>query len=419
MDEPTPPDAPMSDARRGLLAVMAATLVAGVAGYLIQGIVPVFIGGPEEYASFSVFWSTTYLAVAALSGIQQEVTRAARPAPLAPAQGTGLSRFAAGAIMVAVLALSMLGVLIGPRLLGGSWAAELPALVLGAAAYVAVAVLSGLFYGLSNWWAVATTTIIDALVRLGLILTVCLVQPTPTALAWAVALPFPITAITVWLLARRRVAGRFGIDVAPRALARNSLSTVAASVATGVLTSGFAAIIRLTTPGEDPAVIGTLLFVLTLTRAPLVIPALALQSFLTVQFRDRPAGATSLLLRFEGLVVIVTLIGSGLSALLLPPVIATLWPAYSIGPAVAASTIIAAGGTAMLCVSGPAVLARSAHRPFVAGWILGAAVFVATLFIPLPVTPRVLVAMAVGPVAGVAVHLVSTLRSDRAASRMP
>ena len=43
--------------------------------------------------------------------------------------------------------------------------------------------------------------------------------------------------------------------------------------------------LELTSPGEPRALIGELIFIITLTRAPLIITVMSLQSYFIVQFR--------------------------------------------------------------------------------------------------------------------------------------
>ena len=59
----------------GFILIVAATGIVGIAGYVITWLVPAVIG-VAPYAVFAVFWSFIFLVAAALSGIQQEVTRA-------------------------------------------------------------------------------------------------------------------------------------------------------------------------------------------------------------------------------------------------------------------------------------------------------------------------------------------------------
>ena len=78
---PSDSDVAPEAARRGpngAVLILAATAIGGGAGYVLQA-----FAGPtldtKLYAPFSVFWSALYLFVSALSGLQQEVTRATKP----------------------------------------------------------------------------------------------------------------------------------------------------------------------------------------------------------------------------------------------------------------------------------------------------------------------------------------------------
>ncbi|MCU1443148.1 MAG: hypothetical protein JWQ59_1298, partial [Cryobacterium sp.] len=62
----------------GFTRILVATAIAGIAAYVVTWVVPRIIGG-VDYKVFAVFWASMYLVVTALSGIQQEVTRATRP----------------------------------------------------------------------------------------------------------------------------------------------------------------------------------------------------------------------------------------------------------------------------------------------------------------------------------------------------
>ena len=66
----------------GVVAILIATAIAGGCGYIVTAVVGA-TRPADEYADFGVFWATLYLVIAALSGVQQEVTRATRPVSVA------------------------------------------------------------------------------------------------------------------------------------------------------------------------------------------------------------------------------------------------------------------------------------------------------------------------------------------------
>lgn len=387
----------------GLRAILVATVVAGAVGYAIQGVVARAIR-PDDYLGFSVFWSTLYLVIAALSGLQQEVTRATRPVQAGGAASRLLPFGAATALVVGV-ALAATAPLWGPLVFTRDPWLFVALWGLGAVAYVGVALLSGVFYGLQAWRGVAGMTIVDALVRLVLIVLALLLGASPGLLAAAVVVPFPVTLGILWLVERHRVSGRFALDVGGRELAWNALRAVGGSVSTGVLTSGFPLMIGATSRHEPEALVGALVFVVTLTRAPLVVPALALQSYLTVVFRDQAATVRAALGRLLAAVMGVSVVVAAGAWLFEPWLLQAIWgEKYVVSATTCAGIVLTAGLTAALCVSGPATLATNRHGAYLAGWASAAVVTVVVLLVPLPLEQRVLASMALGPVVGVAVH---------------
>lgn len=386
----------------GLGTITFAIVGAGVVGYAIQGLVPVFVRDAADYLQFSVFWSTLYLVGAALSGIQQEVARATRPTDT-EASSASIQPFAVWVVLV-------VGAVVGlTSILWSGWVFPLEtlpraaALTAGVVGYAAMSTLAGLFYGVELWRGVATLTLADAVIRLVFVGVTLAIQPTPTALATAVVLPFPLAVALAWKWYRPRV-GRYRLDVPPRQLARNTLSTIGGATATGVLTSGFPLLIDVTS-SEPATEIGALVFVVTLTRAPLVVPALALQSFLTVHFRKQPGALLMPMLRIVAMVLAVSAVVAAAAFPLEPIILRALWgEAYTVSGLTCALIVLTAGATATLCVSGAAVLSANRHNAYLVGWVVAALATVAAMLLPLALEPRVLAAMAIGPVAGLVIH---------------
>jgi len=421
VSEPTPsdlaPSAPVQ-AGNGLKLILGATVVAGAAGYVVTIMVPAVLG-PNQVQPFLLFWSAMYLMVAVLAGVQQEVTRAARPVTESITVGRRtVRRFTVvvsalvGALVVA--AIPLWNLLFTPEM---GWRFALP-LALAAASYVVVATLSGLMYGLVRWQSIALFIAGDAVLRLACIGAVLLVTQDVVTLAWAAALPFALSIVLFWPLVRRGVVGRFDIDVTNRQLGWNISRTLVASLSMGVLMSGFPLVIGATSTGLPAGPVSVIIVLLTLVRAPVVIPMLSLQSFLIVHFRAlRGAALGASILRIGALVVGGTAVLSVLAWWLGPWVVSIILPAYQTDAWVLAGIVASSGFLALLCVSGPAVLARSAHAAYSAGWVVAAAVSVALMFVPLDVEPRTLIALAVGPLVGFVVHIGSLVLADRAGHR--
>lgn len=397
--------------RGGLQYILLATAVGGLAGYAVQAVVLSRLD-PANYLQFSVFWSTLYLVVSGLAGIQQEVTRATQARVDTASAATHTARnfgFLVAALVFAVIVAT--GALWGPLVFSGdsSWALVV-ALALGAASYVVVAVFCGTLYGLHRWRTLAVMISLDALLRLVTVSIALAAAASSAALAWAVVLPFPVTVLVVWLIVRAQLRGASALDVAGSALAWNSVRTVSGSVATGVLISGFPLFLSLASRDDPAASVGTMIAVITLTRAPLVIPFLALQSYLVVFFRDRTGTFWRSFSLILGAVFTATALAAFLAWWLGPSILALFGPDYVIDGPTAALLVASAGFTAALCVSGPAVLAARGHGNYSIGWLVAAVVVVGVLFLPVDLNTRSILALFIGPFAGLLIHLGYLLR---------
>lgn len=385
---------------RPAVVLLAATAVSGLAGYLVTFFVAAAVT-PAAYAAFAVFWSTLFLVVGALGGIQQEITRAAgvRDAAVGTAP---LGRFAVGAAFAAVIVLLATAPLW--TLVAGGHPLTVVALVAGAGAYCLVAVTSGALYGARAWLAIATLILVDGVLRLAGVL-VSLALPEPArALEIAVVLPFPLALAIVLPVVARRLRG-IRADAPLARLARNTLLAVLAAGASAVLISGFPALVSAATPGEPAAVLAPLLLALMITRAPIVIPAMAMQSLLIVRFRD--AGVRLVLLAVA-LVGVATALLAVLAAVAGPALfLAGFGPDYAVDGSLLAALVASSGLIAAVIVGGAGLLAASRHSVYVAGWVVAVVVTVAAFLLPLPAEPRIVVAALAGPGAALLVQLIA------------
>jgi len=391
--------------RGGLAYVLGATVVAGGIGYVIQALVPAFTSS-TDYLAFSIFWSAVYLSATALSGIQQEITRASTSQP--DASGW---RFLAGFTLacagIAAVVIVATGPLWAGRVFVTDAAALVVALAVAAVGYTLVAGLSGALYGVRNWPGVAGMTVADSALRLIAIVLALAAGAGVVGLGWAVALPFLVAVILMWALTGAGVRRRLALDTGFAGLARNSARTVAASVASGLLISGLPFLLGLTSSALPSSVLASLILVLTLTRAPLVIPLLALQSYLVVTFRDAGRGTGRRVLLWGGGLVAVTAVLAAVATFVGPWVVSLLYADRYELPAYAYAAIVAGAGlTGLLCITGPAVLAAGRHSLYLAGWAAASVATIAYLLIRPATLPDVLAALVVGPMVGVVVHAV-------------
>jgi O-antigen/teichoic acid export membrane protein len=388
------------------LWVLVATAVAGVAGFVITILINRQLG-PAAYLPFAIFWAALYLVVGGLSGIQQEVTRATRPIGDGVRTHAKARNFAlaAGALVFIVVLVSS-PVWTAAVFPGGGWWLVLP-LAVGTASYVLVATLSGSLYGVSQWSAIALMVGVDGVLRLVLVVLGLFATTDVVVLAWLVVLPFPVTLAIVWPLVRRRFVGSSDLDVGYRDLTWNVLRTVLASVSTAVLVSGFPVILGLASKGVPAAVVGEFTFVLTLTRAPLIVTVMALQGFLVVRFRDHPALWLRFFAAVQGVIVAGALVLGVLGWLLGPWVFGLVSrPLVSIDGPTIVLIVVSSAFVGALTVSGAAVLARGDHFAYSAGWVAAAITTVAIIALPVDFATRVEAALLAGPLVGLAVHAV-------------
>lgn len=409
----TTPDA---EARSGVAYILAATAVAGAIGYIIQAIVPGFVGA-ADYIAFSVYWSAVYLVVGAISGLQQEVTRAARPRATG-ARATGvLLRFSVGAAGLFVILIAASSPLWAGAAFGSAAGDLVAPLGVAAVAYTFVAALSGVFYGARLWRSAAGMTVADSALRLITIAFALALGGGITLLGWAVAVPFALAAVTLWFTSGRRAVERVELDVRLRRMWLNSLSTVGAALATGLMISGLPLLLGLTSRGLGETSLAAVILVITLTRAPLVIPILALQSYLLVTFRDAPERALRRTITWGSLLLGVTAALALIGALVGPWIIDLLYHGrYLLEPAVYAIVIGGAGLTALLSLTGAATLARGDHLAYVLGWATSSCALVVGLtLLPTDILVVIMI-VALCPIAGIVVH-VSRWRLRRAGER--
>lgn len=403
----------------GLRWVLLATAVAGVLGYLIQAVAPALLSDGAAYVAFSVTWSAVYLCGSAMAGVQQEVSRATRPAT-GTAAPTGLARFA----WIGSAAVALLGVILGVALTGsmdGASAVGLgTALAVALTGYFVTTVLTGVLYGMSLWRHVALLVIMDAVLRAVALFLVFWSGGGITVIALAIALPFAVSALAVWSIIRGRIAGRLELDVTVRGLVGNVARTIGAAACMGVMISGLPLLIGITRGSADDGTVGASILAITLTRAPIVVPVIALQSFLIAAvFRGRPRPEKARLATLVGIAAIAAAVLST-AGYFVGPAVVTLISAgdFTIAPWLMATIIASGVFVAVMCVSSAALIAANQHTANLVGWCVAAVLTLVGLLLPAPFELRLAVALAVPPLVGVAFHLRSLLAPREAAAAL-
>ncbi len=395
--------------RGGLLLVLAATAVSAASSFIVLLIVAPALG-PAGYASFSVYWAALFMIVGVLFGVQQETTRAVSATGVSsgggPQPSASLIRFAAITGAGTILILAVTGLLWAAPLFGAEnveWAYPLAVAV---GCYVGVAALNGILAGSGQWSAFAAVPLIDGVLRLILVAVALWLGADRTALAWAVAIPFPVSLAVVAAARVRAVRRRAVVAESYRSLSANVGRTVVASSANAVLVNGFPVVLALLA-GGDQAALGAVVLALTLTRAPILVPLTALQSMLIARFNSFPDSARRLMIMVVTSLVVATPLLAVIAGVWGTPALAAFFGrGFAIPGSLLSGLVVASGCLGLLTVTGARVLARDRHSVFAAGWVIACAVsVVAVALAPGDVGLRTVIALIVGPLIGAAWHI--------------
>jgi hypothetical protein len=177
------------------------------------------------------------------------------------------------------------------------------------------------------------------------------------------------------------------------------------------MVTGLPLLLRTALPSENVATLASLTMAITLTRAPLIIPLIALQSFLIVDFRSAGTHVWRRVAIYGSALIGLTAVLSAAAWAWGPAVIQWISDGrYAVAPLTMATVVASAGLVALMCLTGPALLSETRHVPFVLGWVVAAGATVVVLAVPLPTVERTMAALLLGPALGLLVHLLSIRR---------
>ena len=389
--------------------VLAATVVAGISGYLVMWAVARAVGA-ADYSIFGVFWSGLFLIVGVLFGVQQETTRATADAlhrAVVAAPRSSLWAFAGVLALVVVAVVLVSGIWWGPATLGADQAGLTLQIALGSAANAIVATISGVVAGARMWRHMGAIIAIDGIVRLVAVLLVLSVSTDPGLLAWAVIVPFPLSLGIVFLISPRPLLRLSRSSLSYRQLTTNSLHTMLAASATALVINGFPLVLSFFAGPDDKAILGALILAITITRAPVLVPLMALQSYLVTRFTGLTASPWPLIRRAFVMLALAMLVLAGATWLWGTAAFETLiGEEFALSTAALVPLVVSSGFIGALCVTGPALLASGRHRSYASGWVVASVVAIAALFLPMPLEAKAAVALAAGPLVGLVVHIV-------------
>ncbi len=395
-----------------------ATVIAAAGSFAIL-LLSAWTLGMEVNVQFTAYWGMFFALTGVLGGLMQETTRAvgARDAgkrTVASGARPIMVALAVGAITFAVLAVT--GPIWAPRVLDGNEVAGTLLMAGGLGLYAIQATVSGLLSARKLWSHYASLIIVDILIRV-----------VPAVLAylfgWGLVAWLVITMIGTisWLLlvavspATREVL-LLSADVPTRRFVRLMFTAMWASGASAVLVTGFPTLIKLANDAASAdtsaltavatVTAGGVIYAVTLTRAPLLMPLEKFQNAIIVHFVHNANQPLKALAKPLGALVAFGAVGAALAWLIGPFIIrAILAPEYFVPGNILAGLTLAATATAVLMVTGAVTLAVGKHRFYMLGWVLATIVATAILFIPGNLAIRTIAALLSGSALGIATHL--------------
>ena len=370
----------------GLL--VTATGLAGVLGYVLNILVKREVSD-SSFVEFAIFWGALYLGIGLLSGIQQEVTRSssrnegdqtsknpcgARPFHVALAT-IGLIAVVLAVISLVVLPHHYFG---PPNLESGL------ILFCGLSGYAIVALISGLLYGANNAVKVVALMIVsDVLLRLIFVGSVATFGYDAIAMEVAICLPFILVPAFVFPITRKYISKNFAFDVSLGKFFINSIQTMAAAGAMSLLISGFPLVIRELYFEVQKEQLASIIFVVTLARAPLIVIAMSLQSYLIAKLRKNSDFISRLRLISLGVFIASLILGALLSVFGNQVFSYVADQEIQINGLIYLAVGISSGVVAVLFVIGAKLLAEDAHFRYLCMWLVTVIVTLAFLFFEL------------------------------------
>lgn len=397
----------------GLLVL--ATGIAGLLSYLLNIVVRREVSS-TDFVEFAIFWGAIYLGVGVLSGIQQEVTRAVSGVKhLSKIENTR----GASPSTVALLGISFLALILSPifftfledDFFGISNYASGLIIFIGLSGYVIVALYSGLLYGAQNAVRVVALMICsDAIIRFVAVLFVAVSGYSNLFMQIAIALPFVLVSIFVTPILKRFVSPGIRMDVSPLKFSKNALMTMAAAGAMAFLISGFPLVLKFMLSDVPIHQLASIIFVVTLSRAPLIIVAMSLQSFLISVAMKKP-NSSSYFNNFYFYISLAAIIigfflsfaGDQLFTYISGLRVDIYYITYfAIG--------ISSGIIGILFVAGARLLAADEHLRYLLMWLFVAFGTLVFVFVPFPPETRLVCALVIPPLLGLGIYFIPRAR---------
>lgn len=405
-------------ARGSLSRVGAATALSALCGYVL-----IYLAArdltPGGFSVFGVFWGAFGLFAGAANGLLQETTREVRSTgyvqDLAPVGRSRPLRIAALVGLTAAALIAGSSPLWSGRVFVEARWLSVALLSFGLAGFCMHATLLGVLAGTDQWTRYGALMVTDAGIRVA-------VAGATFAAGWGLNgfLCATVAGSVAWLLMLfaspvARATSRLLTPGGTRTFLRGAAHSMTAAGASAILVMGFPVLLKLTS-GQLGTQGGVVILAVTLTRAPLLVPLMAMQGNLIAHFVDERGDRLRALLTPAWLIAGVGALGVVVAGLVGPWLVRVAFGAqYLAGGALLAWLTGAAVAIGLLTLTGAAVVAAALHRAYSLGWVAAtvASGLLLMLPLPLPLPTRTVVALLCGPVAGIALHLVALSRATR------
>ena len=408
--------------RRSFVGVGVASLISAGVGFAVIIIVPKTFGDDQAATTtFLAFWSFLFAWYGILGGLSSETTRAVHVSD-------ALDRVDRREPLLLVVGLAVgvgLGVLLwasslwwGPAVLGAEYAWLAVPLSCSVALYSGHATIVGILGGRLEWATFARLVIGDSALRIVLVGGAALIAASVAGFAVAAS-----AASVAWLIGllfsptlRRAASARS--DVGLGDLLKRIGHACLASGSSAVLVVGFPVILTLTSTRAEYEAAAALLVAVTFTRAPLLIPLNAYQGVAIAHFVNNRSAGLRALAPVARLIGLIAVAGAVLGGLIGPWLLTLVYgPDYVISGWTVAGLVLAAAMLALLTLTGALCLALEKHRWFSLGWLAATALAVLLLLLPLEgeggTELRTVLALGIGPLAGLLIHLVVLRRASQ------
>ena len=398
----------------------------GIAGIFsaIVGFLALLLGARylslADNARFSLFWSVMFLAFGIVSGLAVETTRsttAANSSKQSTSQKSSVS-----VLIIMVCSVGSVLVVLGGTL--PAWHLAIPAfsdrdgwlvclaIVIGAVGYAGQSVLVGALSGREAWSVYAAITFTEASVRMALLILAAVFGGGVIEFAFATVFAEYAWIVFLVLSPTVRASLKQRTDVPAEKFARRVGGAILGLGASSILLVGFPWLIGLTTPEVIVLGAAPLMLAISLTRAPLMVPISALYNVAVSYFTKRQQGMLHML-RFVLLALLIAgVLGGALAWAIGPWLLSLVRPDYELPGMTLAGLMLGAACIAMVTITGIICQSNAKYAHYLIGWLVAVAVAVGLLTTPFGLTTRTILALIVGPLCGMSVHLFFLLRQQ-------